>query len=289
LIAVRRAGSLAEAARRLGVPRTSLMRRIDELEASLGVPLIHRLPEGVVLTASGERLVDRGQALLDAADELGASIREDYEIQGTLRVAYPSGLHPGLLASSARVLMQALPGLRFQGLPGARLTEPNAADVGVHIGHQPPPGPWVARVLTRVPVRLLAGSAYVSERGLPATVEELDQHTLFFWTTSEDGPTLPLVGGGSLPVRPRFMSGDLHFLHTAARAGLGIAYAVDGGVEEPAGTERLTPVLPDLVGTIVPIWLLLPEATRNAPRIRDAIAYLEQLVSLAGTALPGRS
>jgi DNA-binding transcriptional LysR family regulator len=282
LVAVGRAGSLAEAARRTKIPRTTLQRRIQELEAHLGVALVHRMTHGVVLTAAGQKLVEKGSSLLEAFDGLGASVREEHENQGTLRVNYPCGIHPLVLTAAARMLMTALPQVRFQALVGPQprvgpQPDPNGADVSLHFG-SPPPGPFVARAIARLPLRLFAGRAY--PRPLPETPEALEDHDLLFWSADQAPPVLPLLAGGTLPVRPRLITPDLHFLHWAAREGIGLAWAIDGGVQEPAGVEPLRQVLPDQVGGTVPLWLVLPEATRDAPRIQEAIQYL---VALAGT------
>ena len=64
LVAVADAGSLLGGAERLGLARSTLRRRLDELEVLAGVPLLHRGAQGAALTAAGELLVSRGRGLL---------------------------------------------------------------------------------------------------------------------------------------------------------------------------------------------------------------------------------
>lgn len=69
-LAVVDAGSVAAAAVALGLPRSTLRRRLGELEARVGAPLLVTSPAGATLTDAGEALVARGRALLAAHQAL---------------------------------------------------------------------------------------------------------------------------------------------------------------------------------------------------------------------------
>jgi DNA-binding transcriptional LysR family regulator len=279
LVAVGRGGSLIEAARALGVPRSTLQRRIADLEASLGLPVIHRDPRGVALTDAGRRLVERSRMLLDEVELLAASVRDAYEIGGTLRLVYPVGLHPRILVAAARALSDSLPQVRFRATPGRHPGAPGEVDVALYLGPQPPPGGFVARALFRAPVRLLGAPSYLAAKGTPASLADLEAHAIWMWAPDDTAPALELLAGGALPIRARGISPDLHLLHHMAREGMGLVWVVDGGLDEGAELERLLPVLPDLLGTSVPLWLVLPEAMRDSPKIREAIETIQRLAS----------
>jgi DNA-binding transcriptional LysR family regulator len=63
-------GSIQGAARQLGVSRSVLRRALDELEAEVGAPLLHRDPTGVRLTATGAVTLERARPLLESARAL---------------------------------------------------------------------------------------------------------------------------------------------------------------------------------------------------------------------------
>ena len=65
--AVARAGSLSSVARARGVAQTTLGRAIGRLEVTLGVPLMHRTPRLLKLTAAGELFLARAESLIDSA------------------------------------------------------------------------------------------------------------------------------------------------------------------------------------------------------------------------------
>jgi DNA-binding transcriptional LysR family regulator len=70
VLAVANAGSLAGAARSLGVNHTTVLRRIIAFEKGLGLRLFERLPTGYVLTAGGEELIAEARHIEDRVTNL---------------------------------------------------------------------------------------------------------------------------------------------------------------------------------------------------------------------------
>ncbi|MFI5302702.1 MAG: LysR family transcriptional regulator, partial [Polyangiales bacterium] len=94
-VAVVDSGSLVSAARVLRMARATLRRRVDELEISAGVPLLHRSPTGVTPTEAGSVLAERGRTILQEASVLLSRVREvGDEPAGELRLVLPVGLPP---------------------------------------------------------------------------------------------------------------------------------------------------------------------------------------------------
>ncbi len=74
-VAVAQERNFTRAAERLHVAQPALSRQVRLLEQELGVELLHRTTHEFELTEAGEFLVERGPALLSAADELWRSAR----------------------------------------------------------------------------------------------------------------------------------------------------------------------------------------------------------------------
>lgn len=74
-LAVARAGSIGEAARREHIAASAVSRRISDLEAALEVRLLRRLPRGVALTPEGEALVRHGERVLGGIRDLSQELR----------------------------------------------------------------------------------------------------------------------------------------------------------------------------------------------------------------------
>jgi len=96
--AVRRAGSIRAAARRLNVASSAVNRQILSLEAEVGTQLFHRLPGGLKLTAAGEILAhhvitvlrdaERAESELDALHGLRAGVVELVTLEGSATVSF---------------------------------------------------------------------------------------------------------------------------------------------------------------------------------------------------------
>jgi DNA-binding transcriptional LysR family regulator len=107
-------GSMAKAAGKLGVSTPSISEVIAALEHSLGVRLLDRSPQGVVMTPYGEALLTRGRA---AFDELRQGIRDLESITdpcaGELTIGCPESIAAGFLVSVLERLSNQYPRLRF--------------------------------------------------------------------------------------------------------------------------------------------------------------------------------
>ncbi|OWU68546.1 hypothetical protein ATO2_11745 [Roseovarius sp. 22II1-1F6A] len=135
--AVRRAGSIREAARQLNVASSAVNRQILKLEDEIGVPLFERRPGGVVLTTAGEMLArhvivvmqDLERARSDIAALRGARV-------GHVSVAAVEGVCASLLPAVVRRLSQIAPRIRLTARTmGSRVIpealEDGRADVGI--------------------------------------------------------------------------------------------------------------------------------------------------------------
>ena len=278
-VAVGETGSIVAAARSLNFARATLRRRLDELEARAGVPLLYRTAQGVTLTEAGAVLAARGRRILQEANALLSSVREvGAEPAGELRFVFPVGLPPESVTSLFVALQKKYPHLslrvRFSEDPLGGLLED--VDVAVHFGSRSPSRSWVSYELFRVRECLVASSEYLRRKGVPKTPDDLAEHDLLAWDCPDGDPTLwPTRQGTTLRVAPHMISADIHMLRRCAAAGMGIAFLPDAGVPESNG---LVPVLPDEVGRERPIRVVVPAGLSEIPRIRAVLAEIRTFV-----------
>ncbi|MCK6525820.1 LysR family transcriptional regulator [Myxococcota bacterium] len=273
LVAVADAGSLLGGAERLGLARSTLRRRLDELEALAGVPLLHRGAQGAALTTAGELLVTRGRSLLVESVALLSAVRESAEeASGLLRLAVPVGMPPhtmSLLYATMRIEHPMLSlELRIAESPLDELSE--GFDGALVLGQRPHEGPWITRVLGHAHEGLLGAVSLLERLGEPKTPEDLERFDLFVWRSPTFDPRrLPTRDGAPLQVNPRLISSDIHTLRQLALEGQGLAYVPDGGLPDPGyPPDTLRPVLADRLGRDCPIRVVVPEALALAPTVR---------------------
>ncbi|MDI1445593.1 LysR family transcriptional regulator [Polyangium sp. 6x1] len=285
-LAVAEAGSFLAAATSLHMPRATLRRRIDQLEARAGVLLVDRTRDGVALTEAGKLLAARGRLMVQESNALLQSVREaGSEPAGVLRIVLPVGLPPHLfihVLGIARKYPRLAFQLHFSNDPVGGLME--NVDLAFHFGETSPAGPWVSRELMRVPVRLVASREYLERRGTPRSVAELSGHDLLAWEApGEDGRSWPLLRGGTFLVSPMVTAQDIHVIRLLAVAGHGIALLPDPGIPDPEPPERQpVPVLPDVVGREIGFRVVVPAVLSEIPRIKAMLDLLEPILGKMG-------
>jgi len=282
-VAVGETGSIVAAARSLNFARATLRRRLDELEARAGVPLMYRTAHGVTLTEAGVVLAARGRRILQEANALLSSVREvGAEPAGELRFVFPVGLPPESVTSLFVALQKKYPRLslrvHFSEDPLGGLLE--NVDVAVHFGTRSPAGSWVSYELVRVRECLVASREYLQRKGVPKTPDELADHNLLAWDCPDGDPTIwPTRQGTTLRVTPHMISPDIHMLRRCAAAGMGIAFLPDAGIpESDPSADGLLPVLPDDVGRERPLRVVVPAVLSEIPRIRAVLTEIQMFV-----------
>ena len=165
LLAVATEGSLAGAARVLGVNHTTVLRRVNAFEERLGVRLFERLPAGYTLTAEGAELVEAARLMEDTVASLERRlVGRDRKLVGTVRVTTTDTLAGSILPAILADFRRQHPGIALE-LATSNLVvslSKRAADVAIRPAENPPEGIGRAPGVFRR-VRDLCGSA-VSRR-----------------------------------------------------------------------------------------------------------------------------
>lgn len=282
-LAVAQSGSVLAAAESLSLPRTTLRRRLDDLEARMGTPLLYRGVQGAVLTAAGELVAERAKRILEEASVLMTSVREmGSTATGTLRVAIPVGLPPHASHPIFQLCRTNHPNLAIDASVQENPLDAlgKGADLVLHFGPRVPDGPWVTRVLMNIPLVLLGSKSYLERKGMPEKVEDLSVHTLLSWRgPGQDPYRWPLREGGVLKVEPALISNDIHSLRQVMLAGQGLTLLPDGIQPEPNEESQLVRILEGQLGQEVPLRVVVPEPMARAPKIRalqeSILAFLE--------------
>src|SRR5689334_13889578 len=81
-------GTMTRAARRLYISQSALSHQLSALESGLGVSIFRRVPRGMLLTESGEKLLECARSVLPAIDEVRRRISSaEAEGRGRLRMS----------------------------------------------------------------------------------------------------------------------------------------------------------------------------------------------------------
>lgn len=281
LLAVLDAGNFVRASEALGVPRATLRRRVDMLEADIGRPLLNRGRNEATATDAGRVLADGARrVLLDMSALMSAARSVGDEPAGVLRIGLPGGMPPEVLALVWTAFRARFPEVhvraRFFDDPRRRLLDD--VDVAFHLGGEKVDGPWEKYHAGNIPERLMATPDYLERRGTPTSLAELDEHDILNLHMPGADPTvLPLLDGGSHPVEPVFSATDPRVLRDFANAGLGIALCALPPLPglEP---DKLVQVLPDVVGRERSMQMIVARALVETPPLRAIFRFARTML-----------
>jgi DNA-binding transcriptional LysR family regulator len=273
-LAIARHGSLQGAARTLGVNHSTVFRRLNALEARLGVRLFDRRARGYAPTAAGEHMLASAERVED--EILGLERRllgGDVRLAGTLRVTTTDTLVHGLLGPHLRTFQAAYPAIELELITGNAFFDLSKREADVALRPSRHPGDaMVGRKLGEIAVAIYGARDYLATRGRPPSMSALDGHALI--TGDASLGHLPATRwlaertpSGATVLRCNSWLSQL----AAARAGLGLA-ALPCFLADPAPElSRILPPEPALAGEL---WLLTHPDLRRTARVR---AFMETL------------
>lgn len=273
-----RAGSLAAAARRLGVSPMAASRRLAALEAEVGARLVHRTTRALSLTPEGEAFLPHAHAMLESEAAARAAIRpSEAGASGVLRVTASAPFGRKIVAPMIPGFMRANPDLHVDLLVTDHVLDIVAGglDVAIRIAALRD-NSLIARRLDDNPRKLYAAPRYVAERGAPKVLADLAGHECLaisgvsHWTFR--------VGERAVQQRVsgRFAASGVEALHLACLGGLGITMLSDWNIREDVAAGRLVEIpLADAVLESWSIWAVYPTARLVPAKTRlfiDALA-----------------
>ncbi len=272
-------GNFSAAARAMGVPRPTLSRWISELEAHLGVDLLHRSGKSMTPTRSGQVFFERIRPLMDAFEGAEQEIRQmDGVPRGHLRVSI-SPAAASVLASALSAYTQAHPEVQMDVWSTNEHIDLRKHQVDVAIrGGVLTDSDLICRRLMRVDAIAVASPKYIQRAGLPQTPEELADHRCLLGYGHHLTPQRhwPLRNGDHVVVPNSFCSNDRYLLWRMAMAGQGIALLSDAVIGDAIETGKLMPVLHDVLGVTVGIYAVYAKQAHLPPRIRTFVDEMVQ-------------
>lgn len=285
-LAVVETGSILAASERLNLPRATLRRRIEELEATVGTPLLTRSPQGARVTEAGAVVVEQGRNIVKEMEALLCSVRGSAaDPTGTVRIMLPVGLPPRILTLLLQAMRKLYPRLTVQLVFASPPMSafPDHVDAVISLGMPQNEGSWKAHECLRFRERLLASPGYLERAGTPTTIKELEHHTLLSWEGPDANPHIwPTLNGSSFRVEPALISADIHFLRHCLANGLGIGLVPDPGLRGDDVSHELVPVLAHCVGRERAAYLVVPGALSQLPKIKALIELAELLSGAPG-------
>ncbi|GAU03375.1 LysR family transcriptional regulator [Burkholderia stabilis] len=268
-VEVVKAKGFRSAADALGMPNSTLSRRIGALEKAIGLRLLHRTTRRIELTEAGQLYFERCKRIVDEArlahEQLGELLAEP---AGVLRASFPVDFAVIYLTPLIVEFANRYPKLTFDFELTSRrvdlVSEP--FDVAIRIGESAD-SQLVARRLATFRNQLYASPRYLERSGEPREPDDLTRHQCLSvqrvdaWTLHDDAREVEVPVGG------RFVVNSVGMVRQLAVQDAGIIQMPEEVVADDVAAGRLRRVLPGWEGTLVPVYAmtetrLLPAKTQ---------------------------
>jgi DNA-binding transcriptional LysR family regulator len=279
------AGSFTQAAERVGLPKSTVSRRIAALEAQLGERLLVRSTRQLALSEFGSGVLEHARRLLEEAEAAQSfALHRQATPRGRLRVSLPPGFTEHFILSSFFLQFCAdYPEIRLELDLSARRVDLLAEqfDLAIRIASSlPDDATLIARRIADLPCGLYASPAYLNRFGRPQHPDELLQHTgLHMLAGNGDNRPWRLQRGKEtwegLPNGP-LASNAIDLVMQMCAHGLGIAPFTERFMQAAVDAGRLERVLPEWSAPTVVLWAVMPGRKLMPARTR---VFLDALIS----------
>lgn len=287
------AGSLSAAARQLNTTQATVSRRLQSLEAMLGVKLVLRTTHAMKLTDDGERGYQHAKHIIDAwlALEDGLNVTEDEPV-GMLRVRAPHAFGQQQLLTPLLSFLARYPNLSVEWMLNDKTVDflSDNIDCAIRVGAEVDPA-TVSVLLAEVPRSVVATPALLAQFDAITLPEQLSslpwiaintfyQHNVSLTHQYRREPV-------TFPIAPRLSTDSIYVARNAALAGLGVAVVSSWAVTEDIAQGRLVELVPEWQATPLPVHLVYPWARYYPGRLRKFLELMKKVMpELAGMRRP---
>ena len=266
LLAVARSGRFTAAAESLGLNHTTISRRINSLEKTLGGRVLSRAVGGWELTELGRRAATAAEEVEAAVAAFDGGPDVPRQLSGVVRMTATDGFSAYVAAPAIARLQRSHPALSVEIVTVTRqaLQIRSGIDIEVVVGE-----PQVHRAeavhLGEYVLGMYASRDYLEERGAPTTADELTRHPLVYFVDSMlqvddlDAPRR------LVPTMNDSLSSTNVFVHVeATRAGAGIGLVPCFMADRHDDLVRL---LPEAFAERLPYWMVLRTDSLRRPAV----------------------
>jgi len=286
VLALGRGGSVAGAARLLGVDNSTVSRRLAAVEAALGACLIVRGGREFSFTPEGKAALAAAEAMEASVALAATSIRAaKTEIEGVVRISCVPSIVRALMPFPA-VVAEKHPKLTVELDSAARIVDlaKGDADIAIRLA-RPTEIDVIAKHGYEMGLGLYASKAYVAKRGLPNNPRALREHDLILFAKSF--LHLPWIKwieefAGTASAAVRVDSAEMAHAMVLSGGGIGVIACIYGDQ-----SSELVRILPESVIHTIG-YIVYHESMRNSAKIQAVAEALGAFFEARKDALSGR-
>jgi DNA-binding transcriptional LysR family regulator len=272
-------GSFAAAAKELGVPPSTLSRRVSSLERRLGASLLTRTTRSLRTTEAGAAFFERCAPAVAQAEQAEQVVRSLAAApRGTLRITAPSVFLHSLLIPTVTEYLRLHREVRVELAADDRTVDlvREGYDLAFRVAPALPDTSLVARKLGAPGHLLCASPRYLAHRAAPRAPSDLRDHAICAFGRERSSVAWSFWQKGRVVERvrltPRLLTSSEDALHAFCREGIGVALLPHGLGDQDLLDGRLQRVLGSYDVEPRNLYLVMPREKQGAPAVR---AYLD--------------
>ena len=271
-------GNFSSAAKKSGIPVSTISRRISDLETRLNVQLLYRTTRQQRLTDIGTVYYEHCSRMLQEAESAELAVQNlQAQPSGVLRITSPYAYEDPFMSDLMASFMEKYPQVKVQNLVNQRKVDliEEKIDCAVIAGHLDDSS-LIKRGLGSADVVYCCSPAYIKKYGLPEYIDQLDGHKhvsleIPEWLNPEPDPLVDLL-------ETRLSTNDMFMSRRAALDGLGITRLPRVHITRELEKGELVEVLPGHVFAL-PISILFPSNKQFTTKLRAFIDHIVEFSS----------
>ncbi|AUQ24907.1 LysR family transcriptional regulator [Dickeya zeae] len=277
-IAVVNAGSFSVASDRMGVPISTLSRKINQLEQELNVQLLERSRHGVKPTDKGQKFFEQARLGVELLEDAQKSVISAHTLQGKLRLSVPPNF--SIWWDLLIAFQQRYPDITVFCHSSERVVDlfEDGIDVALRMGNLNTDN-VIAKPVMTVEALFVASPALLARYGTPQTLEEMARLPIAAWESLHHGSFEWGRGTGKVKYEPVFSSNNTQGLIHYALSGMGVAQVLDFSVRPWLESGELIRLLPGITMQSLPLHLVYARHKHPSALVR---AYLDFCLEWVG-------
>ncbi|NYE62930.1 DNA-binding transcriptional LysR family regulator [Duganella sp. 1224] len=285
-------GSFTQAAQALLLPKTTVSRKVRELEQRLGAQLLHRTTRRLSLTQAGKLYFEHCRQIPATLRDAESALREiQGQPAGSLRITCPYSVAISLLSPLLGEFHGLYPRIHVDLMLSHRVVDliSDKVDVALRLGNLPDSS-MVARRLAVLPNRVYASDLYLEKFGEPTHPAQLRNHRALVTRVARSAAGYAwLMRNGetmeSFEVTPIIEADDPEVLKAPLAAGAGLMMATDLIMHDEVKAGRVRPILSGWLGRCPPLHAVFPQGLVQPPALRAFIDFLVKKMADSSTVL----
>lgn len=270
-ITVVSAGSFSAASERMGIPISTLSRKINELEQALNVQLLERSRHGVKPTYKGQQFFEQARLGIELLEDAQKSVTSAHKLQGKLRLSVPPNF--SLWWDLLIEFQQRYPDIKVFCHSSERVVDlfEDGVDVALRMGNLNTED-VIAKPVMTVEALFVASPKLLARHGTPKTLTEMARLPVAAWESLNHGFFEWDSGTEKVKYDPFFSTNNAQALIHYALSGMGVSQLLDFAARPWLESGELIQLLPGIAKQTLPLHLIYARHKHPSAIVR---AYLD--------------